>query len=1339
MLYNKAIVRKSAYVVFSVIATLLIVLISTQMKASAAAPGVVFTSASSNTAGSIDITATATTSGSDTLSFLSSINGNTRHQYWNWGTVSDAADCDANGFSDEGDANRSGTNDAVTFTVTKPTTDTHFCVKVLYSSSGSQSFRAYYAYYFHDVTAPEIEVSQSGLTLNALSNDPSGIKTWEVWSGSTQPSACDNSLTYLTTTSTGKNKHSETLTANDNDKWYCFHAVDNQDNDGYSDSVQIDTTSPTLSASQSEDSATVELSVSQDDDGDNSPDDNTDIDIDSWQYVQTSRNCESTSSWRDLSQLTDILDQDGAEIVFGRSQVNRAYCFRVADEAGNYAYASHTIGSINEPPVINRLSQNKQSVIATATDRQYLADSSWQYTLNDDQACDSSLSNWRSVGSNGFSSNDQQNQVTLDISEVVINESTDNQWLCFRVADNISSNYGYRSLDVDAEAPDVSLVQNNKVLKASAPTADKAISSSWRYVSHTSRFDCDAEAFELYTPIKSGSTINLVDSQKGDYFCFRVADRHDNYGYTSYRVRSLDTVAPKITASQNNNLLTVAPVDGTTVDKDTWGYYKAGNSEPDCEEIGGSNYDDIDDLTIELDENDIGDWFCVRAADDYDNYGYYKIRLRALDNTAPQISITRDENILEASTTAEDVDTTTWQYIAVERGDRYDCEADNDELEFNSASARNDRVLLSVADNNKYYCFRVADKAGNYGYAISSQIYNVEPVPVITITQHTADKRLQVSTNDEDVDGLTWGWVVVDTNPDDCSQETYTSINNPSTTAETNRIAVNNIGDSQNGKYYCFRVANVDGNYGYSKHVYDLTAPTIRFELTNNILVAISDDSDVDISTWHYSIFRENVNCQTAAIDEPLSYRKLSLKEEHNGFYVCVRVSDRVGNTAYARYLIGSIDESDIPTVDVTQTKNVIIATSADTDIDPLTWRYALTTNEPYCGLGHSLTLTKNNVGALNRVDLVEVGSNYNWVCFQVSDQTGNKGFAKVEIDRQAPTIQIQQNAAFLIAQSDADDLNADSWGYAVSVQDSNCNSETVFEKVDFNSSQISFNLTDADSGKYFCFKVADKIGNTAYVKTQVDTIDLEAPAVSFSQNGNILIVSANDVDASSWQYARSRDSLNCSEAGNLNFNQASTSNARLTLSAADSGYWYCFQVTGNNGVVGYTKVLVDNIDTRAPEVEVSQQEDVVIATADENNIAEWNYVTLPSEDSECDASTFTGTNAVQSGNQLTVDADDEGLTYCFRATDANNNTGYEVIEVKVGAEDTDDDSGNSDDTVIRPSDNDSSNDQTDADQDESDEDGGIGGTITVLIIIGSISVLTIIVVLIRSSQRSQR
>ena len=1371
MLYNKATVRKSAYVGLSVVATLLIILISTQMKASAAAPGVVFASAPSSTAGSIDITATATTSGSDTLSFLSSSNANTRRQYWNWGTVSDAADCDANGFSDEGDADRSGTSNAVTFTVTEPTTDTHFCIKVLYSSSSSQSFRAYYAHYFHDVTAPAIEVSQSGLTLNALSNDPSGIKTWEVWSASTQPSACDDSLTYLTTTSTGKNKHSETLTANDNDKWYCFRAVDKQDNDGYSDSIQIDTASPTLSASQSEDSATVELSVSQDDDGDNSPDSNTDIDADSWQYVQTSRNCESTSGWRDLSQLTDVLDQDGAEIVFGRSQVNRAYCFRVADEAENYAYASHTIDNINESPVINRLYQTKQSVVATATDRQYLADNSWQYTVNDDQTCNSSLSNWQSVGSNGFSSNDQQNQVTLDISEAVIDASTDNQWLCFRVSDNITDNYGYRSLDVDAKAPDVNLTQNNNVLKASTPTADKAISSSWRYVSHTSRFDCDDDAFELYTPVKSGSTVNLVDSQKGDYFCFRVADRHDNYGYSArYRVKSLDTIAPEITAKQNNNLLTVAPVDGATVDKDTWGYYEAGNSEPDCEEISDSNYDDIDDLTVELDERDTGDWFCIRAADSHDNYGYHSIRIRAVDATEPQVEVDREDNTLEASTTAEDINDSSWQYAISEANDRFNCDDSNDDLNFNSASSSNDTVELSEDDDDKYYCFRVADKAGNHGYGRSQQIYDVEAAPEITILQHTADKRLEISTDATDVDGLTWGWAIFTTDPGDCSSVRYTDISHSQITTNTRRIYVNNIVDTQNNKYYCFRVADTSDvygtNYGYGKHRYDLTAPSIRFELANNVLTVISDDSDVNAASWAYAKFDRAVDCKGATIDQALPYRKVTLSEADNDSYLCFKVTDKNGNVARERYQVAGIEDDSIPAIDIVQSKYAIIATSADKDLDASTWRYALAPSEPYCDLGHRLTLVKNS-GALNKVDLTKVSKTYTWVCFEVADKNDNKGFAKLEIDRQAPTILIQQNNIVLVVESEDEDLDLRSWAYAKS-DSADCDKNVSFTKLDFTSKKISFDLTAADSGKYFCFKVADKVGNEVYGSTRIDQANVSAPVIRFSQdNNNVLSVSAANVDASSWAYARSKSDLNCSGEGSLIFNAAAAGNARLILSVEDNGYWYCFKVRGNNGVDGYAKILVDNIDTRAPKVKAVQKGDIVLATAGES-VVSWHYVVLPG--GKCGPAAFDAAAKVNLGNQTTVDAMDDGLVYCFRATDASGNTGYDSIRVKIKVavddgdkdggrgtpttpttpaapaaphdeDDSDDDDdevpGLEDDGTTDPAvDDDATDDAADANQDASDQDGGVGAAITVLLIVGGMSVLAIIVVLIRSSQR---
>ena len=495
----------------------------------------------------------------------------------------------------------------------------------------------------------------------------------------------------------------------------------------------------------------------------------------------------------------------------------------------------------------------------------------------------------------------------MDLDEADIDESSDNKWLCFRVSDNVADNYGYRSLDADALAPTVNVQQDNTVLRASAPSTDRAVSSSWRYVRHTSSFDCDEDAFDLYTPVRSGSRVNLRSSDIGDYFCFRVADNHNNYGYSNdYRVRSLDTVVPKITATQDNRYLTLEAASGENVDHDTWGYAPGFSSRPDCEDVDDYLYETVEDRTIDLDESDVGDWFCIRAADEYDNYGYHGIRIRAVDATAPRVTVDREDNTLEASTTAEDVNNASWQYAVSETNDRFDCDDSNNTLVFNTASSSNDTIELEEDDNDKYYCFRVADKAGNYGYGRSDQIYDVEPAPKITIVQHTANKRLEILTDATDVDGLTWGWAVFANDPGNCSSIRYTNISHSQITTNTRRIFVNNIADTQDGHYYCFRVAdtsNVYGlNYGYGKHRYDLTAPTIKFAFANNVLTVSSADADVDAATWHYAKFTSAVDCEDVEIASALPYRKVSLSEADNGSYLCFRVADKANNVAYARY-----------------------------------------------------------------------------------------------------------------------------------------------------------------------------------------------------------------------------------------------------------------------------------------------------------------------------------------------------------------------------------------------------------------------------------------------------
>ena len=1363
---------KIAYVAFSALVVLLAVVVFARLQADAAAPSVGF-ERTDNT-----VTVNLTPSSSDELKFL---RDSDNAQYWDWGFVDDADDCDSNGFVASEIALRDGTDDAVTLAVAAQgvtvSSDKHLCLEVLYGGRSSQTFRTSYAHYIFDVTRPEIEVGQAGLSLEASSDDPSGIEAWHSYSETSEITDCSSFADdYVAEApASGNDYYAVSLTAGQNDDWYCFRADDTQGNTGYSAPVQVDTVAPELTVDQPAESSMVTLSVSQDDDVNAMLETNDDIDVDSWQYVQTSRTCvDVTTGWRNLDGLTSDIDQDEAVISFSRSHVNRTYCFRVADEAGNHAHAQHKVGAINEPPSITRLYQNRQEVIATASDRQYLNDSSWQYAATEDKDCHSGVGGWRGLSSAGFSSDAANNRATLEIGEANIDESRRDKWLCFRVSDNIADNYGYRSLNVDADAPTINLTQDNAVLRATAPTSDGAASSSWGYVSYTRDFDCDANAFELYSPIRGGSRANLSRSHVGDYFCFRAADRHDNYGYSeTYRVDSLDTIAPGLKVEQDNKHLIVAGASGETIDPDTWGYAGGYSTQQTCKDIDAAVYDEIEDQRVELSESDVGDYFCVRGADESENYGYYSIRIKAVDATAPYVGVDRlSNNVLEASTDTTDADEDSWQYAVIaDRADRFDCnDEDADSLSFNTASADNDRVILRESDNDKYYCFRVADKAGNHGYGLSEHLFDIEAAPEITVRQ-TDDYDLEVSTDASDVDGLTWGWADFATDPGDCSKASYDDISNSQITRNTSSITITGIASSQNGKYYCFRVADTSDdqtpNYGYVKHQYDLTPPTIYFEFAAGVLTAVADDDDLDPQSWHYSHYNAPVDCETVVIDKPLPQRKLRLDAGDNGTYFCFRVDDQNGNTDYARYDVSDIGGT--PEIEFDHTTTAIVATSPD-DVDPLSWRYALAQSEPFCGANHGLTLIKNS-GGLNKVDLTRISRSYNWACFQVESRTGVEGFAKIAIDRQAPDLQIQQNNVRLTIWSDASDLDPLSWSWFKSDQDpGSCQSHdpAAYNKLASSSRRFDFNLATTDSGKYFCFRVADEVGNEAFRKTMVGQLSSRAPVIRFGDlQGNVLTARANNVDANSWQYARSKNDLNCSDKGNLSFNRASADNSRLSLSAADAGYWYCFRVQGDNGVHGYAKILVNAIDTSKPRVDATQRGNTVLATANESDVS-WHYVVVATA-SGCEAAAFEDDSQVGRGNQVDVSSADDGSIYCFRATDKADNAGFDSIMadvedqtagVKDGSTTTTDsssatstttgagqDADADDDGVVDPgpavdpiaADDTADDKDAEGDDEEDEEDEEEGGINVGWLIAGGAVLLTIVIALVWAVSRDKK
>ena len=1263
------------------------------------------------------------------------------NEHWLYTTVASESRCSARYFSGGQKAYWIPDTLEAEFTFDDTSTqDVNFCIKVLYGlTNNNNSWLEYYAYFSVDKTAPTMTLAQNGLFLEITATDSSGIRDWYMASSTSQITDCTFSSyaaidpSLITITTSGQKQIAKvTLTSLDNDLYYCVRLTDNQDNDAYStDDFQVDTIAPVLSANQ--DNAVLTITVRQDDDQDNNNDGNSDIDVSSWQYAIVSNNvCNvSTRNWRDITHLTDDATKDRALITLTTSIDDRTYCFRVADEAKNSAYALISVDTINSPPVLSSVGQNnKNEITVSATDNNYLNNSSWQYAITETKVCNSQTTGWQTDGLSSTTTNSRSGKIVIDLSRTDVNDAEEDQWICIRVADNLDSNYGYRNLKIDVVAPVVTVTQRNSVLTASSKSSGVS-SSTWRYVTDSHNFDCDEDAFDIFT-VRSSRTVYLNSNHINDYFCFRVSDSKGNIGYSrTHRVRSLDTTPPTISLQQVNDVLKLSA--SGNADDQTWGWDRVSKSQPDdCEDQ--SYRDANDDQTVDLDEDDISYWFCIRVADAHGNYSYKAIKIKSVDATHPSVNVVQTVHMLTASSASEDLDTSSWQYAISRINDEFDCDEDNNNLRFNSPRSTNKSVQLQESDHNKFYCFRVKDKSGNFGYGLSQQVFFDAP-PKLTVVQKSHLKRLEVSTDATDVDGYTWAWSTFNRNPGDCSKVAYTEVDDVHLTLRTNKIVVSDIADSSNGNYYCFRVADTssedDLNYGYAKHRYDITPAMVRFnfDVDTNILTVSSTSSDVDHSTWRYAKFSSQPNCDGTT---ELAYgipaqRQFTLTEADNNHWLCFRVANSGGYYAYGLYLVENVKDDMRPVINITQTPHLVIASSASKVLDVNSWRYVITVNEPSCDLSTNLVFSHNQASP-NQLSLNQVSHSYNWICFKVATKQGQVGYAKVKIDRQSPIMEAIQNNAILEVKATDDNLNIASWQYLRSEAAIDCrlvdNSKYVSIKVADDSRAVTFELTKEDNGLHYCISVADTIGHRSYTRVAIADLQLDAPKVSVKQSGNYLKFSVTtDVDKNSWYYTKSlinAKDIDCQADNDDNLNFAKLTAANIKLDESDNGRWYCLKVTGDNGIDGYAKVLVANVDTAAPGLEVVKEADSVVVQADEE-ITKWQYVIL--EDSEnCNAVAFASKSTVFEGNQFTITAADDGIRYCFRAYDKAGNHTYKIVGVDY------DKSSVKDTAVITATPTDKDDQPKDSDKEDDSDDDDDSDRNNLLIIAASVAVGLLVV-----------
>ena len=355
------------------------------------------------------------------------------------------------------------------------------------------------------------------------------------------------------------------------------------------------------------------------------------------------------------------------------------------------------------------------------------------------------------------------------------------------------------------------------------------------------------------TPYHEGDEIILTEENNNQYICIRSrrakqelwdrANDRDRAEAVSSLITNIDSTPPVITTRISGKTLTVNVNDVNEIDSTSL-IYKLIDAEAECDETalasGTSTYANGDTITIE--ESFYGSRFCFTAADVIDNTSWEKsdifvkpTRRRTADRTPPNIIITNPDDstpettkIISATTDSSDADEDSWRWKAFDP-DQDDCNSDLMNTGINIYDAGEEIVLDSEIYNNQKICFGVSDNDDNTAYDSTSVITSIDrttPSIVITIDGD------QISAVDNDDEQTEWRHLIVDEN-------TPCNVGTMSDSQVYQEGSIISLAAYPNNKV-CFKVQDAAGNTGYR----DSAAFAIIQEIEGLNLEISQDDTD---------------------------------------------------------------------------------------------------------------------------------------------------------------------------------------------------------------------------------------------------------------------------------------------------------------------------------------------------------------------------------------------------------------------------------------------------------------------------------------------------------------
>ena len=872
---------------------------------------------------------------------------------------------------------------------------------------------------------------------------------------------------------------------------------------------------------------------------------------------------------------------------------------------------------------------------------------------------------------------------TGDIKAMVVIITTESAWhnkyLCLKAVDKIG-NHTYKSVGtVDLTAPTTKF-SHNPSAKTVTATISEAVSIK---VAAKDGSACSLNASDVSSPIRTATrtsriTVNYtkgannVDNPLADgtvrSLCFEIKDNHLNSLYLDY---TIDNSPPSGSVYQSNRLVWMAATD--------------------TDLRAADNRNNSGDLTGVLPN----DWSIKSFRSKYVNV----TTTTAGDNEAVVSAVTAacsSTNFSRNSGTGTDYSWTTY-----------------------STGSSHGHVWLNSNHTYEGVCFKATDKVNLSGYgSIVLKTLTSSSNPKIEFSRTTYGPEINLSVDR----GTVASWrskAVSDPNTATCaSAADLTGGQGPTSTAKIQ------IASTAVGKSYCVEALWTNPTDRTESLVYQLvpvssepidqTGPTITTTQAGWRLTATATDDlvGVDQNSWSWaelSSLDENTNrCRANPLNNNSipnnswrSGRIANLSTRNSDRWVCFRVSDSVGNTAYQPVTAtvpttttpAPAPDRTAPSVNVSQNGNQVTATSRATDLpaNP-NWRYQ-TGSSSTC---NSSRFTSSSPGTPGRS--LDVSSRHNqWICFSVTDTSNNTGYGNIRVNLNRPRVSISQTGNQVTARADKTIIAWEAYKSTTSPS-SSCRDQTSNwnpNRRSVVSSNVITNLTPAESGHWVCFRAQDSNSNWGHGYRQIATI--KAPTIpkitiSFIKTTAGIVAQANH-PVDQWHYLLyPGQPTDCNQSNQYFSNQNLVRTGSTINLNNDSRIKYiCVRATGtianqvsyaSHRVGSITKITPTPItdippvtpkdDTQKPtepteptppaitiKTSFDSQTNMVVAST-EATIISWHHLLFGSQP-DCESreikAHFSGPS-VGAGNKVSLN--NPAVKYiCFRAIASNAQTAY--------------------------------------------------------------------------------